>query len=124
MPTVGEASYERIQEGELATAAALSLPLLPLVVIAGAAGSIHSYAIARREHGRAGRRSAQNSLAELRGQWQMFLSAIMTLLAITPSLILPAISLIWLAVVAKLPPGICHWSAQVAAHIRIHRVHA
>ena len=37
--TVGEAVYERIQEGDLAAAAALSLPLLPLVVAAGALGA-------------------------------------------------------------------------------------
>ncbi len=39
MRTVGEAVYERIQEGDLATAAALCLPLLPLVVAAGALGA-------------------------------------------------------------------------------------
>ena len=37
--TVGEAVYERIQEGDLATAAALGLPLLPVVVAAGALGA-------------------------------------------------------------------------------------
>jgi len=37
--TVGEAVYERIQEGDLATAAALGLPLLPLVVAAGGLGA-------------------------------------------------------------------------------------
>ena len=39
MRTVGEAVYERIQEGDLAAAAALSLPLLPVVVIAAALGA-------------------------------------------------------------------------------------
>ncbi|WP_044148764.1 hypothetical protein, partial [Singulisphaera acidiphila] len=42
--TVSEAVFERIQEGDLAAAAALSLPLLPVVVAAAALGA---YMLAR-----------------------------------------------------------------------------
>jgi iron(III) transport system permease protein len=101
--TVGEAIYERIQEGEVASAAALSLPLLPLVVLAGAAGAL---ILAR---------SRAASLAGLEGEVPKFagppagrltdlVSAMMTLLAIAPGLLLPATSLLWLALSAKLPP--------------------
>jgi iron(III) transport system permease protein len=103
VPTVGETIYERIQEGELPSAAALCLPLLPLVLLAGAAGA---FILAR---------ARTASMAGLEGEVPKFTgqcagpladvsSALMTLLAITPTLILPAISLIWLAVIAKLPP--------------------
>jgi iron(III) transport system permease protein len=100
--TVGEAVYERIQEGDLATAAALGIPFLPLVLVAGGLGA-HILARARLA-----------SLAGLEGEVPKFsnrqagrlgdLSAgIMTLVAVTPALILPLTSLVWLAVTAKLP---------------------
>jgi len=100
--TVGEAVYERIQEGDLATAAALGLPLLPLVVIAGALGA---YVLAR---------ARVASLAGLEGETPKFTdqaaghkgsvpAGIMTLLAVTPALILPLTSLIWLVATATLP---------------------
>ena len=100
--TVGEAIYERIQEGELSTAAALTLPLLPLVLAAGALGA---FVLAR---------SRVASMAGLEGEVAKFqgrrlgratdLSAgAMTLIAVTPSLILPLTSLIWLAATARLP---------------------
>jgi iron(III) transport system permease protein len=101
--TVGEAIYEQIQEGNLATAAALSLPMLPIVVVAGAAGALILM------------RSRTASLAGLEGEVPKFtgrdagpvaniLASMMALLAITPSLILPAVSLLWLSVMAKRPP--------------------
>jgi iron(III) transport system permease protein len=100
--TVGEAVYERIQEGELATAAALALPLLPLVVLAGGLGAFVLM------------RSRLASLAGLEGEvpkftggpagWTSnFLAGCMTLLAVIPAMILPLTSLIWLVVTAKLP---------------------
>ncbi len=55
--TVGEAVYERIQEGDLATAAAVCLPLLPLVVAAGALGAFVLL------------RARVASLASLEGKW-------------------------------------------------------
>jgi iron(III) transport system permease protein len=100
--TVGEAVYERIQEGDLATAAALCLPLLPIVVGAGALGA---YVLLR---------ARVASLASLEGEVPKFTgrsagragdvwAGIMTFGALIPGLIVPIASLIWLAVTAKLP---------------------
>jgi iron(III) transport system permease protein len=100
--TVGEAVYERIQEGDLATAAALGLPLLPLVVLAGGLGAFVLM------------RSRLASLAGLEGEvpkftgrragWTSdFLAGCMTLFAVIPAMLLPLTSLIWLCVTAKLP---------------------
>jgi len=100
--TVDEAIYERIQEGELPTAAALSLPLLPLVIAAGALGALVLV------------RSRMASLAGLEGEVPKFtskkagcgadfLAGTITFIAIAPSLILPITSLIWLAVTSRIP---------------------
>jgi iron(III) transport system permease protein len=100
--TVGEAVYERIQEGDLATAAGLGLPLLPLVVLAGGLGAFVLM------------RSRLASLAGLEGEvpkftsrpagWTSnFLAGCMTLFAVIPAMLLPLTSLIWLCVTAKLP---------------------
>jgi iron(III) transport system permease protein len=100
--TIGEAVYERIQEGELAGAAALSLPLLPMVVLAGALGAFILM------------RARVASMAGLEGEVPKFGleqagragdigAGAMTICAIIPGLILPALSLIWLAVTARLP---------------------
>jgi len=100
--TVGEAVYERIQEGDLATAAALGLPLLPLVLIAGALGAFLLL------------RSRVASLASLEGEVPRFTgrdagrlgdlsAAVMTLLAVGPGLMFPVVSLLWLAVTAHAP---------------------
>lgn len=100
--TIGEAVYERIQEGDLATAAALSLPLLPVVVIAGALGALILL------------RARTASMAGLEGEIPRFtgrgagrsgdvLAGLMTVCALIPGLILPLISLIWLVSNAKLP---------------------
>lgn len=100
--TIGEAVYDRIQEGDLAAAAALGLPLLPLVVIAGGLGAFVLM------------RSRLASLAGLEGEvpkftgrpagWISNVSAgLMTLLAVIPAVILPLTSLIWLTVTARLP---------------------
>jgi iron(III) transport system permease protein len=102
--TVGEAVYERIQEGDLATAAGLGLPLLPLVVLAGGLGAFVLM------------RSRVASLAGLEGEvpkftgrpagWMSnFLAGCMTFFAVIPAMILPVTSLIWLVVDAKLPPA-------------------
>lgn len=99
--TVGEAIYERIQEGDLTAAAALSLPLLPIVVVAAALGAS---ILAR---GRVA------SLAGLEGEIPRFdgrspgrvgrlAAGIMTLIAIGPALILPCVSLGWLAATARM----------------------
>jgi len=100
--TIGEAIYEQIQEGDLAAAAALSLPLLPLVVVAGAMGVV---VLAR---------SRVASMAGLEGEVPKFTgrragraghlaAGLMTLFAITPALIVTVTSLTWLAVTAALP---------------------
>jgi iron(III) transport system permease protein len=100
--TVGEAVYERIQEGDLATAAALCLPLLPVVVGAGALGA---YVLLR---------ARVASLASLEGEVPKFSgrpagraadvwAGTVTFFALIPGLILPITSLIWLAATAKLP---------------------
>jgi iron(III) transport system permease protein len=83
-----EEVYERIQEGDLAAAAALSLPLLPIVVAAGALGAFILM------------RSRVASLAGLEGEVPQFsgrrlgrvghlAAGLATLVAITPALILP-----------------------------------
>ena len=101
--TIGEAIYERIQEGDVATAAALGLPVLPVVIFAGGLGA---FILARA-------RSA--SLAGLEGEVPKFTgprpdhvsdlaAAVMTFIATIPAFILPITSLIWLVVAAKLPP--------------------
>jgi iron(III) transport system permease protein len=94
--TVGEAIYERIQEGELPVAAALSLPLMPLVLGAGGLGA---WALAR---------SRAASLAGMEGEVPKFtarsrglrgdvVAGCATVIAATPALLLPALSLGWLA---------------------------
>ncbi|AGA26408.1 ABC transporter permease [Singulisphaera acidiphila] len=99
--TVSEAVFERIQEGDLAAAAALSLPLLPVVVAAAALGA---YMLAR---------SRVASMAGLEGEVPKFTgrrlgrvghlaAGLATLLAITPALILPCVSLGWLAATARM----------------------
>lgn len=98
--TVGEEVYERIQEGDLATAAALSLPLLPIVVATGVLGAFILL------------RSRLASLAGLEGEIPRFTgrrlgraghvaAGLATLIAITPALILPCASLGWLAAAAS-----------------------
>jgi iron(III) transport system permease protein len=100
--TIGEAVYERIQEGDLATAGAISLPLLPVVVIAGALGAFILL------------RARTASLAGLEGEIPKFTArsagrmgdvwaSVVTLVALIPCLILPLTSLVWLALQAKLP---------------------
>ncbi len=101
--TIGEAIYEQIQEGDLAAAAALSLPLLPVVVVAGALGV---FVLAR---------SRLASLAGLEGETPkftgrrtgragQFAAGVATLVAITPALLVPIVSLSWLAATSTLPP--------------------
>jgi|GEM_PF-252966 len=98
--TVGEEVYERIQEGDLAAAAALSLPLLPVVVAAGALGAFILM------------RSRVASMAGLEGEVPQFTgrrlgraghlaAGLATLVAVTPALILPCVSLGWLAATAR-----------------------
>jgi iron(III) transport system permease protein len=99
--TVGESVYESIQEGDLPAGAALSLPLLPIVVGAGALGAL---VLAR---------TRVASMAGLEGEIPRFtsrsrpraaslLAGLATLLAVTPGLILPFTSLTWLAATARL----------------------
>lgn len=101
--TIGEAVYEWIQEGDLASAAMLSLPLLPLVVGAGALGAFMLM------------RARVASLAGLEGEVPKFTAretgiagdfraGAATFFALVPALLLPLTSLIWLAVTAKLAP--------------------
>lgn len=100
--TIGQAVYERIQEGDLATAGLLSLPLLPLVVAAGGLGAFILL------------RTRVASLASLEGEVPRFTghsgglmsncrASAITLCALTPGLVLPMIALVWLAAAAKLP---------------------
>lgn len=100
--TINESMYERIQEGDLATAAALSLPLLPIIIAAGAAGAFILY------------RSRVASMAGLEGDVPRFqsrrasmrmtaLTCIAAVIAILPALICPIVSLFWLVAAAKLP---------------------
>ena len=100
--TVGEAINERLQENDAAAAAALGLAVLPAVVVAGAAGAA---ALVRA-------RSA--SLAGLEGEVPRFDppgtragsvgGAVVTLLAVGPGLLVPAVALTWLTAMAARPP--------------------
>jgi iron(III) transport system permease protein len=101
--TIGEAVYEQIQDGELATAATLSLPLMPLVVVAGALGA---YVLVR---------VRVASLASLEGEVPRYAgrpagragnlwAAVIAFCAVIPGLLIPLASIIWLAVTAKLAP--------------------
>lgn len=101
--TIGEAVYERIQEGDLAMAATLSFPLLPMVVAAGALGAFVLL------------RARTASLAGLEGEVPKFTgrpagragdvwAGTVTAWAIIPGLLIPITSLIWLAVTARLAP--------------------
>lgn len=102
--TIGEAVYEQIQEGDLAAATTLSLPLLPIVIAAGALGAFVLL------------RSRSASLASLEGEVPRYtpkitglrrdiLGIVVTLASLTIGLILPILSLVWLGVTAKLPPS-------------------
>ncbi len=101
--TIGEPIYELIQEGDLAGAAAMCIPLLPVVLAAGVAGAL--VLVRSRSASMAG---LEGEVPKFAGQGTGFLSGflavLMTLIAITSSLILPATSLIWLGATAKLPP--------------------
>ena len=99
---VGEVVYEQIQAGDLPAAAAASLPVLPVVVLAGAAGAV------------ALGRSRVASLAALEGEvsrfagrpagWVGHVAAVgMTVVAALPAVVLPAVSLTWLALSAARP---------------------
>jgi iron(III) transport system permease protein len=107
VPTLGEAIYERIQEGELATAAALGLTLLPLIVLAGAGGAFvllrsRSASLAALEgespdFDRSGGSGAGNAVGDLG-------ACMVAAAAAAPALLLPALSLTWLTLAAALPP--------------------
>jgi iron(III) transport system permease protein len=100
--TVGEAVYDRIQEGELGAAAALGLPLLPLVVVAGALGAI--VLMRARVASLAGLEGEAPKFTERNAGWKgNFWASVMTLAAVIPGLLLPVASLVWLAATAKLP---------------------
>lgn len=100
--TIGEAVYEQIQEGDVATAAALGLPLLPIVVAAGALGA---WLLARsRVASMAGLEGEVPKFENRRGSAGGDLAAgAVTLGAILPGLALPITSLAWLAVTAATP---------------------
>lgn len=102
--TVAESIYERIQEGEVATAAALGLVLLPLVVAAGALGI---WVLTRaRLASLAGLEGEVPKFAESRGAPGRVLRAgLVAFAALLPALLLPFISLVWLAVTAASPPA-------------------
>ena len=100
--TIGEAIYERIQQGELGNATWLGLPLLALIVLSGALGAL----VLMRE------RAA--SLAGLEGEIPKFRArpgsakddtraGLMALVALTPGLLMPIISLSWSAIAAIEP---------------------
>jgi len=100
--TLGEAVYEGIQEGDLGRAASLGLPLLPLVVAAGALGA---YLLVR---------ARVASLAGLEGETPKFTdgeagsrscfpAGIVAALALVPAFLIPLTSLIWLVTTAELP---------------------
>jgi iron(III) transport system permease protein len=102
--TIGEAVYERIQDGDLATAATLSLPLMPLVVIAGGLGAyvlirVRVASLASLE-GDVPRYAARPS-----GRAANLWAAVMTFFAMIPGLLIPLTSLIWLAATARLAPA-------------------
>ncbi len=102
--SVGQAVYEQVQQGELAAAAAVCLPVLPFVLAAGVAG------VAVLGRARAA------SLAGLEGEVPTFTggtagvgghvaAGVATLTAAAPAVGLTAVSLTWLAVTAARPVG-------------------
>jgi iron(III) transport system permease protein len=99
--TMGEAVYEKIQVGDLAAAAALSLPLLPMVVGAGALGA---FVVVRTRF--ASLASLEGEVPKYQGRpvgWSSnLLASCMTLVAVVPGLVLPITSLVWLTATAKL----------------------
>ena len=99
--TVGEEIHERIQQGDLVAASTLSLPLLPVVIAAGALGALILV------------RSRVASLASLEGEIARFAgrplgrvghlaAGFAAWLAITPALLLPGVALGWLAATARM----------------------
>ncbi len=102
VPSMGEAIYERIQEGDLPTAAALGFPLLPAIVLAGSVGAFILV------------RARSASVAGLEGEVPTFaggrgglaanaIGVAATATAIAPAIVLPAVSLTWLALSADRP---------------------
>ena len=100
--TLGEMVYERIQEADLASAAVLSFPLIPLVVTVGGLGAFVLL------------RARAASLAGLEGEVPKFVepkgrlsddarAAAASLVALTPGLVLSITSLVWLAATAEVP---------------------
>lgn len=99
--TAGEEVHERIQEGDLATAAALGLPLLPIVVAAGALGAF--ILVRGRVASLAGLEGEVPRLtARPLGRLGRLAAWFAALVAIAPGLILPSVSLAWLAASARM----------------------
>jgi iron(III) transport system permease protein len=99
---VGLSIYEHVEIGDTATAAALALPLLPLVVLAGIGGAIVLM------------RSRHASLAGLEGEVPTFtvtgssartnVAAIATtIIAIIPAIVVPIVALAWLTAQSATP---------------------
>ena len=100
--TLGETVYERIQEGDLASAAVLSFSVMPLVVAVGGLGAFVLL------------RARAASLAGLEGEAPKFAepkgglsdnarAAVAGLVALTPGLLLSITSLVWLTATAVVP---------------------
>ena len=100
--TIGESIYERIQEGDLPTASGLSLPLLPLIMLAGAAGAF--ILVRARAASLAGLEGeVPRFVGGSEGKFANFSAIVMTILAIMPALFVPIVGLAWLTAAAKLP---------------------
>lgn len=102
--TLGETIYERIQEGDLSSAAAVSLPLMPLVMGVGGLGAF--LLLRARVASLAGLEGEIPKFCEPNGGLQADLRAgVASLVALTPGLFLSVTSLAWLAATAQLPAG-------------------
>jgi iron(III) transport system permease protein len=118
--TVSEAVYEQIQQGDLASAAAISLVLLPVVVGAGAlVGRILMRRRVASLAGLEGEVPRWSAAAEPRPLMSRLAAAPVLLVAILPGLIVPAVSLVWLAsasrIVSRGPQGSSHTSGFLDA---------
>lgn len=92
--TISETIYEQIQENNIATAAALGLPLLPLVMLVGAGGA--TLLMQARVDSVAGLEGDIPHFGKRTGRG--FAALLATTLAITPGLVVPFVSLAALSI--------------------------
>jgi iron(III) transport system permease protein len=110
--TVSEAVYECIQEGELGSAASLSIAILPLILAAGITGAI---ILARART--ASLAGLEGEVPRFRGHSPRLINNVRAILAafcaIAIGLFTPIVALIWLASSAKTPAAVAFGTHRV-----------